>query len=289
MLRRIVLVLCLFGGTVAYADGDSPHNFWLTYSLDQNESRSLDAILTLSLTPDDLLFLGAGQTDLVLYNQITAAYESAEVYNFSVQYSTLRTAPWSLELGYDFWGKNQELEIHTYNFGSAWHGDMWSLGLNLEQRKITIYTRYLELLGGIREAEIDSTGIGPVLDLIAGNWSWNLTGMHYDYNRDLSRFSQLRTLLRAYIVLGPRTFAHTTALAEWYATTVLKYRFTKMSLGGKYMHSVLATDQTETDSVSMLLDYKLSKRFTLDLELGQVYPPDSSSVNFGSVGLSFDF
>lgn len=291
MLKRVVLLGCLLVGTVAHAAEDYPHNFWLGYSQDENQTKSLDALLSLGLGLDDQLFIGAGQTDFIVKDltALVPAEETATVYNFSVLYSTLRLAPWSVDIGYDFWGKHQELEIHTLNLGTAWYNEMWMLGVNLEQRKITIYTQDLILLGGQREADIDSTGLGPNLGLLADNWVWNLTGMYYDYSKDVSKLEKLKTLIRAYYVLGPRTFAHTTALAEWYINTEFKYRFTDVTLGAKYSHTVLATDFSKTDSVSMLMDVKLSKRVNMDLEAGQVYTPDDTTVAFGSIGLSIDF
>lgn len=288
MCKRIILLGCLCVSGGVYAAAEQPHNIWLSYSQDENETRSLDAVLTLSLSPDDLLLLGAGQTDIRVLNLLTDEYETATTYNFSVLYSTLRSAPWSIDLGYDFWGKNQELEINTFKLGTAWHGEQWTLGINLEQSSIAVYTLELEILGGVREYTVDSTGAGPRLELRADDWFWSLTGLYYDYSKDVSRLSRLNTLLGDYL-FGPRTFLHTTALAQWYATSKLKYYFTALSVGGKYSHTVLAIDQSATDSVSMLFDFTLSQRVSLDLEVGRVFTADDNDVNFASVGMSVDF
>lgn len=277
MYKRIVLTICLFSGNIAYAAQVNLNNIWLSYSQDANDTTARAALLTLGLGPDDQLIFGAAQNDSQ-YNANTLSTN-----NYSLTYSTLRLSPWSLDIGYDYWGKDQELVIQTLSLGSTWHGDIWSLGLNMEQRKITIYSR--QFISGQYSTEVDSNGIGPQIDLAAGSWSWSLTGMMYDYSRDFSNLNLTRVLL----LLGARTFLHTTTLTDWYATTQLKYNFSKFAVGAKYSHSISAIDQAATDSASMLFDLNLSKTVSLDLEAGRVYAPNEVTTDFASVGLSMDF
>lgn len=277
MSQRLVLVICLCVGSVAHAAQDNPNNIWLSYSQDANDTTSTVALLTLGLGPDDQLIIGVGQNE----SQYTT--QTLSTNDYALTYSTLRLSPWSLDLGYDYWGKDQELVIQTVSLAPTWHGDEWSLGLNLEQRKITIYSR--QFLNGQYSTDVDSTGIGPQIDLASGNWSWSLSGMAYTYSRDFSNLNLTRLLL----LLGARTFLHTTTLTDWYATTQLKYDFKTFALGAKYSHSISALDQAVTDSASMLLDLKFSKSVSLGLEAGRVYAPNNVTTDFGSIGLSIDF
>lgn len=281
MYSRIILAACLFTTSLAFAAQANPNNIWLSYSQDANDTISKAALLSLGLGPDDQLILGVAQTDSqydTLRNTQTLSSN-----DYSLTYSTLRLAPWSLDLGYDYWGKNQELEIRTITIRPVWQGELWSLGLNLEQRKITFYSR--QFMSGQYSRDVDSTGFGPQIDLLVGNWSWSLTGMHYDYSRDFSNLNLTRVLL----LLGARTYLHTTTLTDWYATTQLKYDFSKYALGAKYSHSISALDQQATDSVSGLLDFNFSKTVSLELEAGRVYTANDVTTDFASAGLSIDF
>jgi len=277
MHKRLVLVVCLLTANVVYAAQDNANNIWLSYSQDANDTTSKAVLLTLGLGVDDQLILGAAQTDSQ-YNAQTLSTN-----DYSLTYRTLRLSPWSLDLGYDYWGKAQELEIRTITIAPVWQGGMWSVGLNLEQRNITFYSR--QFISGQYSRDMDSTGIGPEVDLIAGAWSWSLTGMRYSYSRDLSNLNLTRVLL----LLGARTFLHTTTLTDWYATTQLKYDFTTFALGAKYSHSISALDQQATDSVSGLVNLIFSKTVSLELEAGRVYAPIDVTTDFASAGLSIDF
>lgn len=277
MYARLVLVVCLFTVAIANAAQDNPDNIWLSYSHDANDTVSKAALLTLGLGLDDQLILGVAQTDSQYHTQTLSTND------YSLTYSTLRLSPWSLDFGVEYWGKAQELAMRTLRVTPIWQGTLWSLGVNLEQRRITFYSR--QLVSGQYSRDIDSSGIGPQIDLAAGNWSWSVTGMHYSYSRDFSNLNMARVLL----LLGARTFLHTTTLTEWYATTQLQYDFKRFSLGAKYSRSVSALDQQATDSVNGLFDFKFSKAVSLELEAGRVYAPNAVTTDFVSAGLSIDF
>jgi hypothetical protein len=277
MYKGMLLAGCLLTANMVYAVQENLNNIWLSYSQDANDTTSKAALLTLGLGADDQLILGVAQTDSQYTSQTLTSND------YSLTYSTLRLSPWSLDLGYDYWGKDQELEIRTFNLAPLWHGQLWSLGLNLEQRKVTFYSR--QFISGQYSRDVDSTGIGPEIDLLAGNWSWSLTGMRYSYSKDFSNLNLTRVLL----LLGARTFLHTTTLTDWYATTQLKYDFSKFALGATYSHSISALDQQATDSVSGLLDLKFSKAVSVELEAGRVYTPNAETTDFANAGLSIDF
>ena len=284
MSRCILLILCLLTTGLARAATDNPNNIWLSYSQDNNDTSAAAILLTLGVTKDDQLLFGYGQND----TEYSAQSLSTNDYSFT--YSTLRLYPWGLDLGYDYWGKDQELVIKTFSATPTWYGKYWSLGLQLEHRTITFYSR--QFVSGQRSWDVDSDGFGPAIGLVVGNWSWSLTGMIYDYSRNISlnstEFPKLN-LVRVLRLLGADTYLHATTLTDWYATTQLKYDFKKYALGAKYSHSISALDQQATDSVSALLDIDLSKTISLDLEAGRVYAPNDLTSDFASAGLSIDF
>jgi hypothetical protein len=279
MYQRIVFVICLFAGSVAHAAQDNPNNIWLSYSQDANDTTSTAALLSLGLGPDDQLVFGAAQN--------TAQYntQTLETNDYSLIYSTLRLSPWSIDVGYDYRGKEQELVVQTVNLSPVWHGEIWTLGINLETRSLAFYTRYLAIISGQREVDADSSGIGPVLGLDEGNWSWSLSGMSYTYSKDLSKLN-LRFLK---LIFGIPTISQATTLSDWFVTTQLKYNFTSFGIGAKFLHSISALDNLATDSISALLDIKFSKAVSLNLEAGRAYAPNDVTTDFGSVGLSIDF
>jgi hypothetical protein len=281
MVRPLVLVLCLLFTAVAYAaDEDAnPNNLWLSYSQDANDTTSKAALVTFGLGLDDQLIFGAAQNDT------TVNGETVTTNDYALTYSTLRTAPWSIDVGYDYWGKADELVVQTLSLSPAWHGDAWTLGVNLETRSLAFYTRYLAIISGQREVDADSNGVGPVLGLDTGNWSWSLSGMSYSYSKDLSKLN-LRFLQ---LIFGIPTISHATTLSDWFVTTRLKYNFTSFALGGQYQHSVSAIDNQATDSISGLVDFKFSKTVSLEVEAGRVYAPNDVTTDFGSASLSIDF
>ncbi|MBI1422471.1 MAG: hypothetical protein GC149_03320 [Gammaproteobacteria bacterium] len=284
MSRCIFIVICLLSAGVVHAASDKLNNFWLSYSQDDNETSAVAALLTLGLGLDDQLIFGYGR------NETTYNSQSLTTNDYAITYSTLRPYPWSLDLGYDYWGKDQQLVVKTISAAPTWHGKSWSLGVQLEHRTVTFYSR--QFASGQRSWDVDSDGLGPVIDLVAGNWSWSLTGMIYDYSRDISvnstNFPRLNLFLTLKL-LGRDTFLHATTLTDWYATTQLKYKFKKYALGAKYSHSISALDQQATDSVSALCDIDLSKTTSLELEAGRVYAPNDLTSDFASAGLSIDF
>lgn len=277
MNYRIIMILLLLTASSCYAGQDNPNNIWLSYSQDANDTIAKAMLLTLELGEDDQLILGAAQT-VSVYNQYNLSTN-----DYSVTYSTFRLSPWSVDLGYRYWGKDQELEIRTASLTPTWNGELWSLGLNLEQRTITFYSR--QFLSGTYSRDLDSTGFGPEINFADGNWSWSLTAMDYSYSKDLSNLNLARVL----VILGARTFLHATTLTDWYAMTQLNYDFDKFAMGAKYVHSISAIDQAPTDSASLLFDFDLSQRTTLSLEAGQVYNPSIDATNFAVLSLSVDF
>jgi hypothetical protein len=279
MPTRFMLLLGLVAATQVQAAESAPHNIWFGYSRDETGITTRSALLSLSMTPDDLLILGAGQTDTP-DNSTTLTTD-----DYSVTYSTFRLFPWSLDAGYDHWGKSNELIVDTFKLAPAWHGKRWMLGINMEVRSLAFYTRYLKIINSQREVDVDSEGIGPVLGLNMENWSWSLTGMNYSYSKDISAL----TLPRLALIFGRPTYSHATTLTDWYATTVLNYRFPKFGAGLKYNHSVSALTSEASNTVSLLGNIKLSKTIGLDLEAGRAYTPNNITTDFGSIGLSVDF
>lgn len=277
MIFRIILMTLVLAASSCYAGEDNPNNIWLSYSQDANDTVVQAMLLTLGLGKNDQMIFGASQTDSV-YNQYTLSTS-----DYSVTYSTFRLSPWSVDLGYRYWGKDQELVFHTLSLTPTWNGELWSLGFNLEQRKITFYSR--QFARGTYTSDIDSTGIGPELNFADGNWSWSLTAMNYDYSKDLSNLNLARVL----VILGARTFLHATTLTDWYASTQLNFKFDRFGIGAKYVHSISAIDQAATDSASLLFDIDFSQRTTLSLEVGQVYNLNSDTTDYAVAGLSVDF
>lgn len=251
-------------------------SIWLDYATDEDQSQSASVSLQLAVSEDDSLLLKAGNTRSDAFNN-----EELLTHIYTIQYDTLRLAPFAVNTFYEYWGKDQELVIHTGGIGAVYLADDYSLGLNLEYRDIAIYSR--TFMSRQDKATTSAFGIGPSFEYYWDALSWSVQALWYDYADDLTQLNSKRALF----LIGFRTYDRASALNDWQAGTGLQYRFDKLTVGVHYLHSVAALDQLASDSVSLSARFKLAKHWRLTLEVGQV--DDSATTGYGVLGVGFTF
>ena len=232
-VRSLLLAATLFLMSLTVS-AEPASSLWLSYSQDEEGAKSTGLSLQLGLSEDDTLQIGGGWSDSDSFND-----ERLLTHRYLLGYNTLRLAPVALNVFYEYWGKADELVIHTGGLGVLYMAEDYTAGLNLEYRDITLYTRTFNV--GQQQASIDSPGIGPDVELYAGNWQWRVHGMWYDYSEDIT---QLNTL-RAIFLIGIKTYDRASALNNWLAGTTLRYRFEHYTVGISYLSSQSALDRME--------------------------------------------
>ena len=271
------------------AASDAPlSDLWLYYSEDEKNATDTNLALNLAIGQDDLLQLSVGEAQSEFTTRI--ATQELTTNRYMIGYNTLRPAPWNLNVFYEYWGKDSELVIHTYGMDLDYLFTNWTLGMSLEYRDISLYTRET-LLSVPSKTSSDSYGIGL---LIVKDWdktSWSLSGRRYDYSDDPTQLFSVVSLLK----YGGRTISRTTALEDWHAKTGVTHRFTDLTLGFRYNYSVSAVEQAVSQTVSASMDYDFGKNFTLTLEWGRIFAdpttrvPESTQTDYGLIGLGLHF
>lgn len=277
----LAALVCCFGflmHSVIHADEDNLSSVWFTYSEDEDDVRDVLVDLNIGLDPDNTLTFRAGETTSPFFSQ------EIRTRQYYLGLNTFEFAPWSLDIGYEYWGKSKELVYKTLQFGAHWNSDDWSLGLNLEYRELDFYTRVLQ--SGQYKYEMESVGYGPSVQIYQDRFSLGMYAMWYDYSDDPA--TKLNNLF-ALFVLGAKTWSQVSALNDWYAGGQIQYDFAVWRLGMNYSHSVAALDQAESDSIAVFVGIDLTKDVHAELEFGRVYTGQDVTTNFVTVGLGIDF
>lgn len=276
-LSRFLIACCILYIPAAQAGGDKLSSLWLSYTEDENNESSVLAELSIALDPDNILILRAGQNDTSFLSETITTNE------YYLGLSSFEKAPWSFDVGYEYWGKSGQMEINSMQLTPNWHSNDWVLGVNLEYKQIDLYTR--QLATGQFKYETTAAGYGPMLQLYIDNWSLGLYGMWYSYEDDLTRLNSLYAL----VLLGVRNWTHTSVLSEWYAGGEIQYTLATWRLALSYSHSVAAVDAAESDTLALLAGIDMDKETHLELEVGRTEQGQGLSTEYAGVSLGFDF
>lgn len=287
--RGIVLVVCCIVqyGSIPVVLAAPESSLWLSYTEDEDNTKDTFVDFYWGVTEDDTLSLSAGQSQseyLILNRDIEVESDF-----YHIGYQTLRTAPSSLRLYYEFWGKNNEFEMHTTALNYDYHADTVSLGLTYKYREINLYIT--TLASETRKIDISSNGYGPELFVYSGKLTWFLSGMWYDYsdNADqLFAFAMNHPYL-ALTTFGLKNYDRAGTINDWEATTGIEYQFDDLAVGLHYMKSRSAIDEEISQTYAMTLRAAFSTSWVFELGAGQVDGDTSDPVAYGSLGVGYRF
>lgn len=262
----------------------APHSsVWLSYTEDEDGVKDAFLDLYWAVNEDDTLSFSVGQSQ----SEFLGTAVNSNFYH--VGYETLRMAPSSLKLFYEYWGESREFEIHTSALNYGYHTEHVSLGLNLEYREINLYTR--TFVSGQRKFDISSNGYGPELFVYIGNLTWFAQGMWYDYSDNAEPLFALAELYpyRALFILGRKSYDRAGTINDWEAITGLQYKFDAIMLGVRYMQSHSAIDSSISETYALMLRADVSDNWALELTAGQVDDEVADPIIYGGIGIGYRF
>ncbi len=256
---------------------------WLSYTEDEEDVKDAFLDLYWAVSEDDTLSFSIGQSQ--------SEFLGAEIISnfYHIGYETLRMAPSSLKLFYEYWGESREFEIHSTAVNYGYHTEYVSLGLNLEYREINLYTR--NFVSGQRKFDISSNGYGPELFIYIGNLTWFAQGMWYDYSDNADPLFALAELYpyRALFIFGRKSYDRAGAVNDWEAITGLQYKFDAIMLGARYMQSRSAIDSGISEIYALTLRADVSDNWVLELNGGQVDDEVTDPIIYGGIGIGYRF
>ena len=279
----MAVIAMLSGGYMPVLVAEPLSSVWLSYTEDEDDVKDAFLDLFLGVNEDDTFSFSIGQSrSEFLGTEVNSNY-------YHVGYETLRMAPSSLKLFYEYWGESQEFEIHTTALNYGFHAEHVSLGLNLEYREINLFTR--TFISGQRKFDISSHGYGPELFVYSGNMIWFAQAMWYDYSDNAEPIFTLTALFpnRALFILGRKSYDRAGTVNDWEVLTGLQYKLDAIMLGAQYMKSRSAIDNTISETYALTLRADVSDAWVLELTGGQVNDEDSDPIFYGGIGIGYRF
>ena len=274
-VAAVIVAMYFIVMPLAYANPQS--SVWLSYSEDEDAARDAFLDLYWALTNDDNVSIGIGQYQSEFLGQEVISNQ------YHIGYETLRTAPSSMQIFYEYLGKNREFELHTTGIGYGYHTGNMSLGLNAQYREINLYSRTFDF--GQLKIDLSSAGYGPEIFFYSGNLTLFVSGMWYDYSEDVSRLASVKALF----LLGRQNYNRTSIMNDWEIIAGLQYKFVYISIGVQYGQSRSAIDQVLTDVYTLILKTDLGEQWMLELEGGEVDEELSDAIAYGRIGIGFRF
>lgn len=279
---RKFFVMCAFLWSVAaHVVAEQDMSIWVSSGGDSNDSRntSIDWIWH----PDDKtnfnLGIGRSSIDVRIRNMPEEQVDTGE---FRIGFDHEFFQDMTIGMGYEYWGRDQEIISQTLDSQFDWWVSDWSLGFALELRKLTLYGR---LLNSRFKNDITSRGFGPRIAYLGTNWNINFNAKAFDYSEDPARLNTLR----AYVLLGARTFNLASDLNDWQVNFSIEYQFTSWSIGPAFTLARSAIDDQRSNSYSLLTNIDITRSFSLSLEAGTIEPETGSNTDFATLSLGFHF
>lgn len=270
MFRYLKILIVIFAGiswvVVSHAE-TSESNVWLYYTIDEDDTEDLLLALSLAVTKDGQINLAVGETTNTYTLDLGGTPREVEITTnlFSVEYSMLFESPWLVSLGYEYWGKSEEVELNSLNVNLEYFFQSWITGMNLQYRDIDLYNR--DPMAATQRITTNSVRFGIFLEKVWQHVSWSVYGDWYDYEDDLTGINSLAGIR----FLGLRNFTHTSILVNWDAGTSLKYDFNNPALALKYGISEAALTGLESETLALVLNADLTEQIMLDFELGRAF------------------
>jgi len=187
------------------------------------------------------------------------------------------------DLGLSYWGNTNELTTKTFSFGVSLNTEDWWFTLRPELQKIVLYTK-----NSRRQVNIDNTGLYSSVEYFGfDKLDFFYAHSRYRYNRNLAVLNTR---------LGELFFSNTSLMLSG---SFLKKRdqvevgfnpesaWLPKRIAVSYSRSLIAVDNSHSETLALNLRFKLSKTIELELEGGQVRPEFSSALNYGLVSLRY--
>ncbi len=245
------------------------HRLWLEYNRGLEDSQSFYGELDMAIANGNRLLLGAGKSD------VQGLTRRVDLYSYTVGLNTPWGEPFEAGVRYEFWGNTSELWTHTLSLPLTWNMADGYVGLRPGYTDIGLYVyrfnrppRQTDTASQFIDLDIGYQGVE--------DWSLRLSTAWYRYDADLSR---LQSPLASYlfsditIVLG-YGFPRQRLAGE------LTHDFGRLSLGAEYERTIVESDGSRLDVLSVKAAFRVDDTLGLYLQGGRIQADDTPDYNY---------
>ncbi len=245
------------------------HRLWLEYNQGLENSQSFYGELDLAIAGAHHLLLGAGQSD------IQGRTRRVDLYSYTLGVNTPYGDPFEAGLRYEFWGNTSELWTHSLSLPLGWNTADWFLGVQPGYTTIGFTIRRPNR--PVRQHDTASQFIELHLGYFGFDaWQLRLYGAGYHYDEDLSR---LQNPLANYL-LSDVTIVLGYGFPRYRLGGELAHDFGRISLGGTYERTIVESDGSRLDIVSLKAALPAGERLVLHLQGGRVSGDTTPAYNY---------
>lgn len=276
MKTGMLSCLLLFWAGIAAAQDktDFVNIFDVFYTQDSNESNAGGMGIAVQMYESAEFSVNFGT------ETISDSAGDIDIDSYGAGLATLNGEQMDIGLFYNFWGKEEELTIHTWTLPVTFYLLDWTVGITPEHRDISLWTNNFS---GVRhKIGIQSKGIQTrVTHHRLFPFEWWIEYADYSYNRELSSLNtRLAALLfsNTSLQLSSSFVDHRTAMA-------MRYHFDTVQLELSFGQSLSAVDGSHTDNFELSTLIKFSELFSIKLSAGVTRPETGEEGEYGAISI----